>query len=230
VSSTTSKSFPTLISLLATISRVLDIWTSPSSKPFLGITVHFIDKDWEVRDCLLDFIAFKGSHTGEKMGETLISVLEEFGIENKILTVTVDNKSNNDTMVAYLLNKGILKDAECHIRCFAHVLNLAVKDALVEVPSISNLRNVVKAIHVSPKLLSLFKSMCGNASVKFLKPTLDVATRWNSTFKMIEIGGSFTKNPEYAPMMIVIERSVKKKAKIQTLLGFLILYHLASVA
>jgi hypothetical protein len=36
------------ISLLATISRVsltLDIWTSPSSKPFLGITVHSIDND-----------------------------------------------------------------------------------------------------------------------------------------------------------------------------------------
>jgi hypothetical protein len=96
----------------------------------------------------LDFIAFEGSHTGEKMGETLISVLKEFGIESKILTVTVDNVSNNDTIVAYLLIKGILKDAECHIRCFAHFLNLAVKDALVEVPSISNLRNVVKAIRV----------------------------------------------------------------------------------
>ena len=42
------------------ISFTIDIWTSPSTKSFLSITAHYIDKDWNLRNVLVDFIQIFG--------------------------------------------------------------------------------------------------------------------------------------------------------------------------
>jgi hypothetical protein len=36
------------------LSFAVDAWTSPNMRAFLGITVHWIDADWELRSLLLD--------------------------------------------------------------------------------------------------------------------------------------------------------------------------------
>ncbi|KAF8219060.1 hypothetical protein L208DRAFT_1130915, partial [Tricholoma matsutake] len=51
-------------------------------------------------------------------------VLRDFSIEHKILSVTCDNASNNDTMstkLDHMLTK--YSPVNC-TRCFAHILNL----------------------------------------------------------------------------------------------------------
>jgi len=48
--------------ILGKISFTLDIWTSPSTKSFLGITAHYIDKDWKLRNVLVDFIQIFGKN------------------------------------------------------------------------------------------------------------------------------------------------------------------------
>ena len=37
----------------------------------------------------------------------LEDILNEYGIEKRILTITMDNASNNDTLVKELIEKGI---------------------------------------------------------------------------------------------------------------------------
>ena len=47
------------------IALTTDIWSSKyNNAAFLGITMHYINNDWEVKRCLLDFIPIEGSHTG----------------------------------------------------------------------------------------------------------------------------------------------------------------------
>jgi len=60
----------------------------------------------------------------------LVTVLEDFSVDHKILSVTCDNASNNDTMVTELddLVVGFLT-THC-TQCFAHVLNLIAKSLL----------------------------------------------------------------------------------------------------
>ena len=46
--------------ILGKISFTLDVWTSPSTKSFLAIIAHYIDKDWKLRNVLVDFIQIFG--------------------------------------------------------------------------------------------------------------------------------------------------------------------------
>jgi hypothetical protein len=66
------------------ISFTLDSWTSKNQVPFLGITAHWISKDWELKSILLDFCHLEGSHSGENMSEVFFKVLKEFGILTKV--------------------------------------------------------------------------------------------------------------------------------------------------
>ena len=44
------------------ISFTIDIWTSPSNKSFLSLTAHYIDKNWELKNVLVDFIQIFGKN------------------------------------------------------------------------------------------------------------------------------------------------------------------------
>jgi len=48
--------------------------------------------------------------------------------------ITLNNASNNSTFIHLLaswsINKSLSFDSNYHFRCFAHVINLAVQDAL----------------------------------------------------------------------------------------------------
>ena len=48
--------------ILGKISFTLDIWTSPSTKSFLAITAHYINKDWKLRNVLVNFIQIFGKN------------------------------------------------------------------------------------------------------------------------------------------------------------------------
>jgi hypothetical protein len=68
-------------------------------------------------------------------------MLEEWGIETKVFTITLDNASSNDVYVGLLKNqlkkkKALLYEGEFfHIRCCAHILNLIIQYGLKEIES-----------------------------------------------------------------------------------------------
>jgi hypothetical protein len=166
-----------------------DIWTSPSSVAFLCVTAHFIDSDWKLVSYILAFRHIPGEHTGVRISALFQEILAEFSLTNRVLCVTLDNASNNDTFISDLVEKGCLYDNQCQIRCFAHVLNLAAKDSLGEFSDkIGPLRSAVKATRYSTKKLERLELLCSQESppVTFVKPVLDVPTRWSSTFDMLE--------------------------------------------
>jgi len=77
------------------------------------------------------------------------------------------------------------------VRCAAHVINLIVKDGLQEIDGvIENIRESVKYIRGSPN--EKFEEIIGELGINCGRhPSLDVATRWNSTCDMLESALSF---------------------------------------
>jgi hypothetical protein len=46
------------------ISYTTDVWTSPNMVPFMSITAHWIDEEWNKREVLIAFEEIRGIHTG----------------------------------------------------------------------------------------------------------------------------------------------------------------------
>jgi len=62
----------------------VDAWTSRNQLPFLGISVHWIDSEWQLKCTTLDFCVLSGPHTGENLAHRFLEVLDDFGISTKV--------------------------------------------------------------------------------------------------------------------------------------------------
>ena len=68
-----------------------DVWTSIQNLGYMVITAHYIDAELKINKKILSFKEVKYPHTGFAIEETLVSCLTEWGIRNKMFTLTVDN-------------------------------------------------------------------------------------------------------------------------------------------
>jgi len=68
------------------ISFTTDIWTSPSTKSFVSLTAHFIDKKWKLRSLIVDFSQLFGQHTGQNIKNAFLSSIQHLSIsKNKVI-------------------------------------------------------------------------------------------------------------------------------------------------
>jgi hypothetical protein len=51
----------------------------------MGITIYWVNKDWEIKSNLFDMIPLKESYSGLYMFIFIKKTLEKFGIESNIL-------------------------------------------------------------------------------------------------------------------------------------------------
>lgn len=75
-----------------------------------------------------------------------------------------------------------------HMRCVAHITNLIVGSGLKKLnSSILAIRNAVKFVRSSPQIFEVFKKAIGREKLPFKGMVcLDMPTRWNSTYAMLE--------------------------------------------
>lgn len=179
-----------------TVSLTTDTWSSVQNFNYMCLTAHWIDDDWVLQKKILNFCPIP-NHRGDTIGRLVYTCLQKWGIE-KVFTVTVDNASSNDGAIRFLktMLKGPNDVLDCkylHLRCCAHIINLVVRDGLEEqCDSISKIRNAVRYVRSSPARYSSFKDSVERVEIKCKqKPCLDVDTRWNSTFLMLEMAVKF---------------------------------------
>lgn len=75
----------------------MDCWTSKNQLPFQGVIANWIDSNYDARSVVIDLSILQGSHTGKRLAESFIEVLDDFEITRKINAVTSDNAGNMDT-------------------------------------------------------------------------------------------------------------------------------------
>ncbi|XP_019150977.1 PREDICTED: zinc finger BED domain-containing protein RICESLEEPER 2-like [Ipomoea nil] len=82
-----------------------------------------------------------------------------------------------------------------HIRCIAHILNLVVQDGLKDCDSsVKKVREVVRYVRNSPARLKKFKDLADWLSIEQRSSLcLDVPTRWNSTYLMLQSALTYQK-------------------------------------
>jgi hypothetical protein len=128
------------------------------------------------------------------IAHAVFECLVDWKIEDKVMTLTLDNASNNNTAVTNLKAKLLARKntqfdpVYFHVRCAAHIVNLVVNDGLEQINSlISDLRNTVKYFKKSPARMYKFMEVCNQYAIKVGKGLcLDVATRWSSTYRMLD--------------------------------------------
>ncbi|KAM0876653.1 hypothetical protein ACQ4PT_036030 [Festuca glaucescens] len=136
----------------------------------------------------------KAPHTANVICQELYDSLLEWNIDEKLMTVTVDNCTTNDKAIEMIVGKIgkkklTLEGTLVHMHCCAHILNLIVKDGLdVMKSAIVNIRESVAYWTATGKRIEKFEEMAKFKKVKITrKLILDCKTRWNSTFQMLEI-------------------------------------------
>lgn len=112
------------------ISITMDAWTSKNSLAFLAIRGHWLDRQWKYHSKLLDFAYIEGEHTSFELSQIFEKCLVHLGIPfTKIMAVTLDNATNNDTFFTWLEQHGITA-VDNRMRCMAHIINLGVQDIM----------------------------------------------------------------------------------------------------
>lgn len=114
----------------AKLSIALDCWTSPFTQAFMAITAYFIDEDWQYNEVLLGFEPLHGKHSGANLSDILLDILRKYDIEDRVLAVTTDNASNNDTLIKSLQQNLTDNTTLIRIPCLAHVIQLSLNELL----------------------------------------------------------------------------------------------------
>ena len=93
------------------------------------------------KESVLEFIEIEGSKSRENIARIVLELLCELDIECKVLSITRDNASNNETLmdevetglskrfpsIDNISNIPRFHGQDSYIRCIAYVLNLIVK-------------------------------------------------------------------------------------------------------
>ena len=130
-------------------------------------------------------------------------MVEEFGLIDKIVAVTLDNSSSNAKAMETLTPMffGYLgsdpaptpsdpdkrKESLVHQRCACHIINLIVKSGLKRLKHVTeDFRTAINFLNSSNKRIALFKQYCNAKGVRPRKYGLDMYVRWNSTYLMLK--------------------------------------------
>jgi hypothetical protein len=110
---------------------------------------------------IISFKEVKYPYTGIAIEEALVSCLTEWGIREKVFTLTVDNAGNNnracEISVEYQKRELMLEGAHFHVRCCAHILNILVQDGMNIIhDAIRKIRELLKHIVSSPSRIQAF--------------------------------------------------------------------------
>lgn len=114
---------------ISKIHLAFDLWTSPNRIAILGVSAHFISDSKGVQQRLLALRQQPGAHTGNNIATSLVEVVKEWGIMDRIGVLVSDNASSNDTCTRAFyrqLYPAFSSDdiLDRRLRCYGHILNL----------------------------------------------------------------------------------------------------------
>ncbi|GFS27016.1 zinc finger BED domain-containing protein 1 [Elysia marginata] len=174
------------LSLVEKVSITTGCWTSRANEAYTTITAHYVDPDWNLKAPVLTTRSEGKHHMAENLASELRDTFIEFKIDKKVTTVVKDNSRNVTNAVTII-------EAQ-HQPCFAHTLNLVVRNSLDADDRVRQVINKVKAIvtyfHSSTVATNKLREVHVSRGSVARKLKQGVETRWNSTFDMLKLSWS----------------------------------------
>jgi hypothetical protein len=165
---------------------------------YFAVNILFISDEKEIITRTLAVKDTEARQTSEFVKKLVYSTLEDFKLTRRqIIAIVTDNASNmvstlekiNEENEETTSEEGDQDDSSMselfhvhHMRCAVHTLQLAVRDGLKNKHAatlVSKIRSVAVDAR-TPKLDAIVKRRCGKGAI------MDQATRWGSTYQMIE--------------------------------------------
>ena len=82
------------------VSLTSDLWTSKQTLGYLFVTCHFIMDNWIIHNKKkYKFALVATPHDGRNIINAMFKSLNEWNLEYKVFTITLDNSSNNVSFV-----------------------------------------------------------------------------------------------------------------------------------
>nr|GEV97950.1 hypothetical protein [Tanacetum cinerariifolium] len=91
------------VNLNTNVNLPKDVWSAPHGVPdsYICVTAHWIEPGtWQMMKRVIAFEDFLVSHTGSALARTLRKTFVNLNLENKIMSITLDNASNNTSTIA----------------------------------------------------------------------------------------------------------------------------------
>ena len=164
-------------------SGTTDLWTSTSNHPYLSLTIHFINQQWELHSFCLDTVPLFKDHTGETIADAIQDILLNWGLSvDNLVATTTDNGSNFVRAFNSVLQWP-------RISCFGHNLDLSINKGLkidLVQHAVSRCHALVAVFSRSWKKTRDLKEKQLELHIEQHKLLSDVETRWGSTYLMVE--------------------------------------------
>ncbi|XP_058776553.1 zinc finger BED domain-containing protein RICESLEEPER 2-like [Vicia villosa] len=162
------------MSLINRISLTTDLWWSGEQKiGYMTVTGHFIDSKWLLHKRVLSFKNVPPPHSREVLCRELINVMDDWGIRDKVVSISVRLKRDYSGRRNLPVNGKLF-----HVRCCAHILNLLVQDGLDMIKeAVDKIRNGVKYLLNSETRCKSFKKFIDELQLEGKKQVLDTKTR-----------------------------------------------------
>ncbi|XP_063227326.1 zinc finger BED domain-containing protein 4-like [Bacillus rossius redtenbacheri] len=160
-----------------------DLWTSVANTDFLSVTAHYVTKEFVLHHVCLEVIPFpEVSHTAENISKFITSLLEKWGLLQKVVAIVRDNARN--------LVAGLELSPFQHTSCLAHTLQLVLKEGFLNNKIINNLvsssKKIVGHFKHSARATKVLKTCQITAGVVQHRLIHDEPTRWNTTLHMFK--------------------------------------------
>ena len=159
----------------------LDGW-SVHHHGHIGLLISYITSNWKRVMMNLACSKFDSKHSGENMSLFVEEKLELWNVLEKCNTITSDSAANMNKMMEFL------PDRMSRIPCLNHIMNLVVKDEILEKPEIEKIvlfcRRIIGFGNSSNNFYEEMRLMSNELDKNELVLKQDVATRWNSTNDM----------------------------------------------
>nr|GEW32667.1 retrovirus-related Pol polyprotein from transposon TNT 1-94 [Tanacetum cinerariifolium] len=84
------------------VNLTTDVWSDPHGVPgsYMCVIAHWIEPDtWQMMKHVISFEELPSPHTGHALFKMLIKVLTNFNLKDKVMSITLDNASNNTSAI-----------------------------------------------------------------------------------------------------------------------------------
>ena len=183
-----SKLLETLKSV-SSIALTSDIWSGNAKEDYLSIVAHYVNSDWQLEKRILGLRLIDVSHNHENIAERVLTCIDEYGLTDKVFSITLDNASANTKAMEILAPalSGYVGELFLHQRCACHIINLIVKAGLeVFKPMLHAFRTAISFMNSSNLRIASYKNFCIAKGVRPRKFGLDMDVRWNATYLMLK--------------------------------------------